>query len=202
MYPEGFKKNELLPARNKILGDLTDRSSDNPKMVGGQLCGGTAFKHSINCANPVESGHRCYQYMTFMTQKPRDLTSPNLNSKYPDDADRQLCQDIHKPLCQAALASINTGPTSLLEAARLRASVVGSPNLGVNDNVHSTAFQLNFSKCYEHGKAGALAQELGFFGRMHVDSGDHLAYLSNLTVLSDLPPDYHPGGCMLYELGV
>ncbi|KAF8573714.1 hypothetical protein K439DRAFT_1624858 [Ramaria rubella] len=107
-----------------------------------------------------------------------------------------------KPLCQGALASINTGPTSLLEAACLCASVVGSPNLGVDDNVHFAAFQLNFSNCYKHGKAGALAQELGFFGGMHVDSGDHLAYLSNLTILSDLPPDYHPGVFMLYELGV
>ncbi|KAF8577690.1 hypothetical protein K439DRAFT_1621901 [Ramaria rubella] len=80
-YPESFKENKLLPARNKILGDLTDHSSDKPKMVGRQLRGGTAFECSINHANPVESGHRCYQYMTFTTQKPRDLTSPNLNSK-------------------------------------------------------------------------------------------------------------------------
>ncbi|KAF8575678.1 hypothetical protein K439DRAFT_1623418 [Ramaria rubella] len=172
-----------------------------PKPIGEQFHGGTAFERSKNRAKPVESGCRCYQYMMLTTQKPRDLTTPNLNSKYPDNADRQLRQDIHKPLCQAVLASINMGPSYLLDATHLRASIVGLPNLGVDDNVQFAAFQLNFSKCYEHGKVGALFQDMGFFGGMHVDAGD-ASYLSNLTILSDLPCEYYPGVFMLYKLGI
>ncbi|KAF8573673.1 hypothetical protein K439DRAFT_1624899 [Ramaria rubella] len=152
-YPMGFKDNELLPACDRILGDVRERSSNRPKMVGGQLHGGTAFKRSQNRAHPVESS----------------CTKTSIRAIF------------FTPNCSFGASALN---------------------LGVDDNIHFVAFQLNFSKCYKHGNAAALRQEMGFFGGMHVDAGGHPAYLSNLTVLSNLPHDYHPGVFMLYELGV
>ena len=36
---------------------------------------------------------------------------------------------------------------------------------------------------------------------MHINKDDHLAYLTNMLIISDLPPSYHPGIFMFYELG-
>jgi len=62
--------------------------------------------------------------------------------------------------------------------------------------------QLNFSKCQARSEVTQLNEDLGFYGQMHIDKDDHPGYLSNMLILSDLPPSYHPGVFMFYELGV
>jgi hypothetical protein len=79
--------------------------------------------------------------------------------------------------------------------------LVGSPTPGIDSNAYFQGVQINFSKCQTHEDATQLNQGLGHFGEMHIDKDDHPAYLTNILIISDLPPSYHPGIFMFYELG-
>jgi hypothetical protein len=86
-----FKTDELLPIRNLILGNVSDRTPDRPGFnEDGVLVGGTAFERSEHRTHPVKPGARCYQYLGLSTQKPPNVTSPSVNSKLPTDDDRDL----------------------------------------------------------------------------------------------------------------
>ncbi|KAF8589972.1 hypothetical protein K439DRAFT_1612266 [Ramaria rubella] len=190
MYPVGFKDDELLPACDRILGDMREHSSDRSKMVGGQLHGKTTFEHCQDHANPIDSGSRCHRYMPLATHKSRDLETHYLNYNNPDNTYWVLHGDIHNPPPQVITASVNREPCPLPNAICPHASVVGSPNFSVGNNVHLTNCQLNSSKSYKHENAAVFKEETHFVGEMHVDLVDQPAHSTNLTLSPDLHSDH------------
>jgi len=90
LLPPGLKEKELVPLRMDILGDIEKRTGDKPILQEGVPKGGTAFERCIHRSFPVKKDTRCYQYMSFSTQKVKNLTAPNVNSKAPPDEGRKL----------------------------------------------------------------------------------------------------------------
>jgi hypothetical protein len=97
--------------------------------------------------------------------------------------------------------SLETGPAKFLEAARLRSELVNLPRLGVDGNHYFGSFQLNIARAARHDAPETLSQDMSDFAGKHMDGGDHPAYYTNMLALSDLPPDYHPGVFIFYDLG-
>src|SRR3977135_3080528 len=83
LLPPGFKEKELVPLRMDILGDIEKSTGDKPILQEGMPKGGTAFERCIHRSLPVKKDTRCYQHMIFSTQKVKNLTAPNVNSKAP-----------------------------------------------------------------------------------------------------------------------
>lgn len=79
----------LEAVRDEILGPEHERAPDL-KYVDGELRGGIQFERCEHRSNPVDEGTRCYQYQGLSTEKPRSVSSVNINSKMPDDTPRVL----------------------------------------------------------------------------------------------------------------
>jgi hypothetical protein len=209
-WPPQFTTADLASLRDEILGPMHERTPDPPSVMDGELVGGTHFERSPSRAHAVKEGTHCYQYMGLTTQRPNNITSPNLNSKGPEDRDTGLRARMLKVCCiliactiplmiplskvltTAAVASLRQAPSKFLDPAKMQAELVNFPIIGTDENLYFGAFQLNIACCNSH-EDHTLTKDLGHFGRMHVDRGDHEGYLSNLTVLSHLPTEYHPG---------
>jgi hypothetical protein len=76
--------------RDEILGPRDSRTSDAPKYVNRKLTGSIHFERSKHRAHPVNNQGRCYQYQGVSTEKPRAVSSININSKLPRDADHDM----------------------------------------------------------------------------------------------------------------
>jgi hypothetical protein len=98
------------------------------------------------------------------------------------------------------MATVRLAPESFHKAARVRAELVNAPRMAHDENVYFTQVQANISKCYNHNTENNMEQ-LGGFGDRHTD-WDHEGKFTVAGAFSHMPPTYHPGLFMLYELGV
>jgi len=96
IFPPRFEDKELLLLHDAILGDIEKCTPNKPAVQDGMLSGGTAFGRCEHCSFPVKRDTHCYQYMTLTTQKVRNLTSPNINSKAPLDEGRAIQEHMLK----------------------------------------------------------------------------------------------------------
>jgi len=119
-----------------------------------------------------------------------------------------------------AMAALHEGPDELVENLERHADLIDLPCIGTDDNFAFPNMQLNIAPASAVGSGildlffiwnifmlnihadNSLTSWLGFFGRDHIDVGDHKGTFSCAGVYSSLSPNCDPGYFFLLDIMV
>ncbi|KZV66499.1 hypothetical protein PENSPDRAFT_688970 [Peniophora sp. CONT] len=191
----------LTVSRNELLGPQGLRTPALP--VGG--VGGTAFERS-GYACSVDGSSRAYP-LGLAIQANKKVIAPTKSNKIPWDmaASEGPSMRWHalESSIKASLAAARFLPPQFLSVMERQAELVNAPRLGADNNCLFSNVQVNIATpvAFASGSCN-LADQLGHFGGVHIDSGDLPEGYSCMTAYSDLPEDVDPGQFSIFELGV
>ncbi|KAF8160418.1 hypothetical protein BJ912DRAFT_1069426 [Pholiota molesta] len=97
---------------------------------------------------------------------------------------------------EAASASINAGPSDLVEKLKQRTSITNTLRCGSTSVPGCSTVQLNIAAAQNHDEAGDM-KSIGRAGGVHIDPLDHPGCFTNTFSSPDIPADYCPGQMFL-----
>ncbi|KAF8177877.1 hypothetical protein BJ912DRAFT_930238 [Pholiota molesta] len=192
---------KIANARNDALGDRNSRTDKKSKWN---------RRHGYSGGVEIERSHRARgknraQTLGTSRQNLPKIVAPARASKV-GDVDRVWDENLSiryrlldwsfQSGSEAASASINAGPSDLVEKLKQRTSITNTLRCGSTSVPGCSTVQLNIAAAQNHDEAGDM-KSIGRAGGVHIDPLDHPGCFTNTFSSPDIPADYCPGQMFL-----